>query len=153
MPSPGGRRHRRCRSLLFLVPSTALLVCLTGDGVSAPSPQQHSLLGPWVLSPQQQHRLFVIIVFLGLGFLSGSFAGNQNGSFLARPAALKLICVIVYITGDVGVFVANDFAGKGFHREVAMFCSAVISMLLGLGDSWLEGGWMGLQDAMKVRHR
>lgn len=139
VPSPGGRRHRR--SWLFLVPSSLLLVCLTGDGESTTSPQA----SPW-------HYLFVIIVFMGWGILFGSFAGSLKCSCLARPAALKLLCVIVYITGDVGVFVANDFAGKAYHREMAMFCSAVISMVLGLVASWLEGGWMGLQDAMKIKH-
>jgi len=111
------------------------------------------------------HHLFVIIVCLGFGFLFGSFAGKlqlspqqqrehavRNIRILANPAALKLLCVIVYITGDVGVFVANDCAGPGYQREKAIFCCAMISMLLGLGASWLEGGWRGLQDAMSVKH-
>jgi len=149
VPTNDGRRRHRTGRLLF-PPILLSLVCHTGGVVLTSAPQ--TLHWPaWL----DIHHIFVVIVCLGLGFLFGSFAescSRRQVSLLARPAALNLLCVIVYITGDVGVFIANDLAGEGYNREAAMFCSAVISMLVGLGASSLEGGLTGLQDAMDFRH-
>jgi len=175
------RRRRLAGLLLAVLPALRLallraLAAASGHGVgrflgpapaaparAAAAPGAMVMSAPW--RPKRRRpppwpgargarRLFVCLGGLGLGFFSGSLAagGRPLPPLPEGGAPMELLVVVLYIAGDVSVFIATNAASSTYHLEAVMLASAVCAWVTGVGTSWLFGGRAALRESLLMKH-